>query len=103
MREGTLTWEGELRDLVAMASNKPLTIRIDGAQATTDPETRAGRLEGELPGVPVSIEAVDPGVVVVEAPDASSRWKRIVLRVDSKGGGDRRSLHLKASVRWVVS
>lgn len=81
---GTLVWEGEVNDadLIDIRNGSP----------------NRGSLSGMLPGVPVMVQASPVDAVVISIPPAPSNdWKRIVLRVRTKG-------HKKVTVmvRWVL-
>ncbi len=62
---GTLIWSGQIRENTL--------VRIEGDQVAP------GRLTGELPGVPVTIETPSE-FVVAEAPSPANNWKRLYLR-----------------------
>jgi hypothetical protein len=62
---GTLIWSGQVE--------KDTLVRIEGNQVSP------GRLTGELPGVPVTIQPPDV-FAVVEAPSAANGYKRLYLR-----------------------
>jgi hypothetical protein len=102
-REGTITWEGDWRDLIAMAQHRPLTVRIEGNQATTEPETQAATLDGALPGIPVLVEGLEPGISIVEPPAEANGWKRLVFRLTAPPQQDRNSLHVRARLKWSRS
>lgn len=102
-REGTITWEGDWRDLIAMAQHRPLTVRLDGDQATAEPEMQSATLNGGLPGVPVRVEALDPGITIVEPPAEGSGWKRLVIRLAPSPQADKNALHVRARLKWTRS
>ena len=62
---GTLVWSGRVE--------KDTLVRIEGSRVSP------GRLTGELPGVPVTIQPPDV-FGVVEAPSAANGYKRLYLR-----------------------
>ena len=66
---------GELRWSGSLGPGGTFTIQ-GGAVAP-------GTLSGELPRVPVSLEAATEGASVAEPPSASSQWDRVVVKNDS--------------------
>jgi hypothetical protein len=65
-------------------------LTIDGGQAST------GSLTGELPGVPVMIDGIQPSDVgMAEAPSPANSWKRMVLR-------SRVNRRTVVTIRWTV-
>ena len=62
---GTLVWSGRVE--------KDTLVRIEGSRVSP------GRLTGELPGVPVTIQPPDI-FAVVEGPSAANGYKRLYLR-----------------------
>jgi len=63
---GTLIWSGQIE--------KNTLVTINGDQVSF------GRLTGELPGVPVTIEAPADTFAVVDQPGPAHHWKRFSLR-----------------------
>jgi hypothetical protein len=63
---GTLIWTGQVE--------KNTLVTINGDQVSF------GRLTGELPGVPVSIQIQPDAFVVFEGPGPQNNWKRLSLR-----------------------
>jgi hypothetical protein len=76
---GVLIWTGSL--------DKHTVVTLDSGSASS------GRLQGALPGIPVSIEVEPNGVGVAEAPSPSNGWKRIVLRC-------RKGNFSQVTIRW---
>jgi serine/threonine protein kinase len=80
---GELQWSGTL------AAGGTLTIQAGHATA--------GSLSDDLPLAPVTVEAVPPGVQIVEAPSARNQWDRIVLRNGSPNAVN------SVTVRWKIA
>jgi len=78
---GVIVWTGSL--------DKHSVVTIDGGSASS------GRVQGILPGIPVSIEVEPSGVGVAEAPSPNNGWKRIVLRC-------RKGNFSQVTIRWHV-
>jgi serine/threonine protein kinase len=66
---GNLMWSGSLEP--------GETLTIQGGKAVP------GRLLSDLPHVPVTVDVLNRGIVVVEPPSAANRFDRVVLRNDS--------------------
>ncbi|MBI3693720.1 MAG: zinc ribbon domain-containing protein [Acidobacteria bacterium] len=78
---GTLIWSGQIE--------KGLLVKIERDQVSV------GRLTGELPGVPVSIELQTDAFAVVEGPSPANNWKRLYLRSVKR-------IRTAVVIKWVV-
>jgi len=63
---GTLIWSGQIE--------RNTLVTINGDQVSF------GRLTGELPGIPVTIELATDAFAMVESPGPANNWKRLSLR-----------------------
>lgn len=80
-RFGKLVWSGKI--------NRNTILTIEGNRAVL------GAVEGELPGLPVTVEVEPREITVVEPPSAQNRWKRLILRT-----GQQRVTHIE--ITWSL-
>ena len=78
---GTLIWSGQIE--------KGLLVKVEWDQVSV------GRLTGELPGVPVTIELQTDAFAVVEGPSPANNWKRLYLRSVKR-------IRSAVVIKWVV-
>jgi hypothetical protein len=78
---GTLIWSGQVE--------KDTLIRIEGDRVSP------GRLTGELPGVPVTIDVPSDSLAIVEGPSEANHYKRLYLR-------SLKRLRSAVVIKWTV-
>ncbi len=78
---GVINWSGQIE--------KNGTVTIDGDQAT------AGKVNGQLPGVPVMVDVDTREFAFAEVPSPSNGWSRFTIRSKNKK-------HSVISITWKV-